>query len=272
MTKKICSICNTASKKRITPTCGHFICKKCGIETIKSTLELGETDIQCPVNKCTGELTANNIQKIAPQALYDEYLETCLKTFIQNSEEFQFVECPNEQCKVRMEWLKLSPDEIKEIENTPISQKTDDGKFISMESWIDFNENRLRCRECNENFCAKCFHSPYHLGMTCSEFSEFQKSRKCRFCKSSLVGKKIAHVHSEVALRDCCSDQECIEKRELACTKIHKCSHYCGGVKDEHVCLPCLQEPCFEKNTDEIPNYPTQNCDEFCSICWVIYS
>ena len=51
----------------------------------------------------------------------------------------------------------------------------------------------------------------------------------CRFCKAPTSG-----------LGAVCSGADCVEHAKNACTKLHPCGHYCGGVLNEQTCLPCL--------------------------------
>lgn len=60
---------------------------------------------------------------------------------------------------------------------------------------------------------------------------------------------------------DICKEQECQEKKKIACTKIHACGHPCGGVKGEETCLPCLHEDCVKEDQT--------SAEDWCSICYV---
>ena len=55
----------------------------------------------------------------------------------------------------------------------------------------------------------------------------------CRFCL-----RQSSPDHP--VMDSLCSDKECVDYSKAACTKVHNCGHYCGGIKDEEVCLPCL--------------------------------
>jgi hypothetical protein len=43
-------------------------------------------------------------------------------------------------------------------------------------------KNRVRCNECERNFCASCKAEPYHIGKTCAQHERESKLKKCRFC------------------------------------------------------------------------------------------
>ena len=46
-------------------------------------------------------------------------------------------------------------------------QKDDKGNLVSQEAAVHMANNRIRCNECQKNFCAKCNAEPYHTGKTC---------------------------------------------------------------------------------------------------------
>ena len=55
----------------------------------------------------------------------------------------------------------------------------------------------------------------------------------CRFCL-----RQSSPDHP--VMDSLCSDKDCVEYSKLACTKVLNCGHYCGGILNEEVCLPCL--------------------------------
>ena len=55
----------------------------------------------------------------------------------------------------------------------------------------------------------------------------------CRFCLRQ-------SSPDQPVMDSLCSDKECVENSKLACTKVHGCGHFCGGILNEEVCLPCL--------------------------------
>lgn len=137
-------------------------------------------------------------------------------------------------------------------------------KFYHLnEAWLHFTQYRVRCRECDIDFCSQCKTTPYHKGFTCESFKEYKKALQCRFCKVQLEDHNTAEPGDfSEALRKVCTLAECIERRESACSLVHDCEHDCGGVKDEREHLPCLHEDC---KSDEV----TQDATDLCNICWV---
>jgi len=72
-----------------------------------------------------------------------------------------------------------------------------------------------------------------------------------------------------------CNEQECLDKLDNCCKKIHDCGHLCYGIKDEKVCLPCLEESCIMYGISssgpssggggELKNVGSDDCQ----ICWI---
>lgn len=58
-----------------------------------------------------------------------------------------------------------------------------------------------------------------------------------------------------------CKKMECVERRSKSCQKTHECGHFCGGLRNEAECLPCLNPDCIKD--------ANQNSESFCNICWV---
>jgi len=69
-----------------------------------------------------------------------------------------------------------------------------------------------------------------------------------------------------LALDGCiCDSEDCLELRELACTRSHSCGHPCGGVRGEERCLPCLQ--CTESGASSSSDKPLASADDYCTFC-----
>lgn len=65
-------------------------------------------------------------------------------------------------------------------------EKDEQGKAMSAEAIAHRDEHRLRCRECESNFCTSCCAMPYHLGKTCDQARAHAEAEKCRFCDAVL--------------------------------------------------------------------------------------
>jgi hypothetical protein len=266
--------CGSCQRNRSQPlvtliNCSHQICGECINAVVNKALEEASLEsFTCPHEGCEAELHPSNIQN-ASEELYNIYLQRTIEAYIQDSG-VKLIQCANSKCKSQMEWIELSNEERLQLETSVISQKAEDGRALTREAWIHFNSHRIRCRECGENFCAQCAQLPYHLGMNCEQYQQLLKSRKCRFCQMSLSPSNVAPSSSFESLRECCNHPDCLSKREVACHKVLSCGHFCGGVRDEPTCLPCLDEHCLtHASTENSINLPSQTGSDFCSICWV---
>lgn len=123
--------------------------------------------------------------------------------------------------------------------------KDEQGKLLTKDAAVHMSRYRVRCGECQKNFCCQCQAEPYHLGKTCEEFKENKEARKCRFCLTKLTQ---AGPSVKPAFKDVCRQQPCIELMGKCCDKILHCGHPCCGFKGEDQCLPCLDEACVAKD------------------------
>jgi len=108
--------------------------------------------------------------------------------------------------------------------------KLEDGSPISRKAAEHMSKHRVRCHECNSNFCANCSAAPYHTGKTCEEFKEFKEARKCRYCNDKITQ---APPSMKPAFKDVCRKEECIQLMNKSCDKVLQCGHYCCGFVDE---------------------------------------
>jgi len=68
---------------------------------------------------------------------------------------------------------------------------------------------------------------------------------------------------AEDALTDICNNPDCKVRGEKICRKKLPCQHYCGGVYQEKICLPCINPECCPKDGKG------QTGEDYCNICWV---
>ena len=96
----------------------------------------------------------------------------------------------------------------------------------------------------------------FAIGFDCKGFIEYKNARKCRFCEEPLDASNSVKVPPGTprSLADVCNDEDCSQRGKMICPKILACGCYCGGIKGETTCLPCLS--CDLKIDDE-----------FCHIC-----
>eukprot|EP00441_Pelagodinium_beii_P044335 CAMPEP_0197631282 /NCGR_PEP_ID=MMETSP1338-20131121/8496_1 /TAXON_ID=43686 ORGANISM="Pelagodinium beii, Strain RCC1491" /NCGR_SAMPLE_ID=MMETSP1338 /ASSEMBLY_ACC=CAM_ASM_000754 /LENGTH=553 /DNA_ID=CAMNT_0043202701 /DNA_START=133 /DNA_END=1795 /DNA_ORIENTATION=- len=164
------------------------------------------------------------------------------------------------------------------------------------------HRSRFRCSQCDTDFC-RCGHAPYHWGWSCDGWQRHQQASAeacavgtCRWCAKPCMSKM---RRSESLASSCCGSDEgtdlkryppllsCAEKERRACGKRLACGHYCGGVRGEGECPPCLHRECRNKvqastavavlatgsypsssssSTKALPDLP--DGDDWCSICW----
>lgn len=131
------------------------------------------------------------------------------------------------------------------------------------ESTRHMHRSRFRCAQCDMDFC-RCGVSAYHWGWSCDGFQKHQQANEqvcpvgtCRWCAQPCMAKM---RRCESLASSCCSNDDgtdlkrfppslsCAEKERRACGKRHSdCGHWCGGVRGEVRCLPCLREGCRKK-------------------------
>lgn len=121
---------------------------------------------------------------------------------------------------------------------------------------------RVRCRDCNKNFCSQCDIEPYHLGYSCEAWKEYQDAVKCRFCGDAIL-QQLEGLGE--AFKDVCHKAECQSQIAESCVKMKECGHACKGFNGEEECLPCLNAECVKLNPEL-----TNECDEdeYCIICY----
>ena len=102
------------------------------------------------------------------------------------------------------------------------------------------------------------------LGFDCAGFIDYKNAPKCRFCTAAITSKN-SYKNTIDVFEICCSKKSCIERLKDSCSKKNKCSHYCGGKRDEKNCPPCLHPDCSEAAVETYGIY--QTLDEGCPIC-----
>mmetsp|Transcript_63091 Transcript_63091/g.162450 ORF Transcript_63091/g.162450 Transcript_63091/m.162450 type:complete len:589 (+) Transcript_63091:172-1938(+) len=169
------------------------------------------------------------------------------------------------------------------------------------------HRSRFRCGQCDMDFC-RCSVTPYHWGYSCDGWQKHQLMANqacpvgsCRWCSQPCMAKM---RRSESLASSCCGSDEgtdlkrfppslsCAEKERRACGKRHAdCGHWCGGVRGEDRCLPCLHAECRSHKASSssappssTPSQPANSsmlaagcpqsnlklpdADEWCPICW----
>ena len=176
----------------------------------------------------------------------------------------------------------LRPTGVPEFDRTarlgdPRGVAGPDGTPLSQEARLHRALHRFRC-VCGTDFCSSCVEFPYHLGQSCAHARWIASAPRCRYCqepvgkfcesptplapREGMTVREIQNAIDAVGLdrtwvvekgellavaalaAGICSALECRRKGRAACTRLLRCGHYCGGLRGERECPPCLQEPC----------------------------
>jgi hypothetical protein len=229
--------------------CRHSFCFPCMNKYVVGLIERkAVAGMTCPVNRCAQELGENDIRPCLMPKEYEQYIQCTLDGFIKADK--NTFECPTEGCT---EIISVQNADSQYVDlSKKITEQDDNGRVLSREAYIHFQQKRIRCRKCRGNFCAECKRVPYHKGYTCKAYEEYLQSRKCRFCAETLTD---SNSYTGIPGIDSCKEEECVERAKICCTKINPCGCPCNGVAGELECLPCLK---CELN----------EADEYCTICY----
>lgn len=181
------------------------------------------------------------------------------------------------------------------------------GSNLSLEEATrHLHRSRFRCAQCDMDFC-RCGVSPYHWGWSCDGWQKEQQFRaqaspagRCRWCCEPATGSNCGSEKG-LELKRFPPSLSCTEKERRSCGRRHMdCGHWCGGIRAEEPCLPCLHPDCRRKagrNSAPIPTPPwcaaysqgqatgssappptpasassqalkLPEADDWCSICW----
>eukprot|EP01095_Lingulamoeba_sp_RSL-Kostka_P009076 TRINITY_DN3106_c1_g1_i1.p1 TRINITY_DN3106_c1_g1~~TRINITY_DN3106_c1_g1_i1.p1 ORF type:complete len:449 (-),score=163.39 TRINITY_DN3106_c1_g1_i1:81-1427(-) len=202
------------------------------------------------------------IKRVLTEKEFDNYINLTLQTAIDNNE--QMFRCPNNECNAIIERINNNNNHHQNANNKKVLGN--DGKPLSNEAINHRDEYRIRCRTCNIDFCSLNMTSPYHIGYTCQQYTDYINSAKCRFCQDSISNhNKYPNNEKLPGLNEVCNDDECREKAEICCGTILDCGHFCGGIRDENEHLTCLESECEAFQQSGL----NQNGEDFCNICWV---
>ncbi|EJW84961.1 hypothetical protein WUBG_04127 [Wuchereria bancrofti] len=111
----------------------------------------------------------------------------------------------------------------------------------TLNGMVEFNQSIIR-----ENIPSV----PYHRISEMPNLAEAHDNSTCRFCNAPLCPDQIDGL---------CNYEECRHFATFACQQQLPCGHICGGIRDEEVCLPCIQ--CRKPDIK-------QDADDLCVICF----
>eukprot|EP00347_Sterkiella_histriomuscorum_P002581 403367593 len=202
---------------------------------------------QCPAG-CRGNIAQHEIKDLLGEAVIEELEKIQQASLLSQNQNLVSCSCGN--------IMEVVQGEI------DYNQKDDMGQAISREAAVHLSKFRIRCLQCQKNFCSNCCSEPYHTGKTCEQFKEFQNARKCRFCNEKVLQ---APPSMKPAFKDVCRKPHCIKLMSQTCDKILRCGHPCNGTLNEQKCLPCLDEHCVKENEQLTLG---QNAESYCTICY----
>jgi len=246
---EICRICRdpfSELPKEFLEPCFHLCCREHLLKYLRDQMA-SKKDLVCPQKSCAQPLSDIFLRSFLPQDEYEAYLDVRMQEFM--SSEGSLITCPRVECgftgSLSRGGLELATSLAE------VTEKTDTGKLLSLEAFRHFQEYRIRCPQCQFNFCSSCNAVPYHKGYTCASWKEYQNSRQCRFCHDKLTSK-----NRSSGIIDCCNKKDCITRRDNCCEHVLPCGCRCYGILGESEHPPCLK------------------CDlgingEYCPICFV---
>lgn len=220
-----CRVCGTPYTqdpwKLVELRCGNVVCQPC-----LKALRLGEATtlsaFVCPVIACKHQLSEFEMRQ------FDELALASFERLSFSSE--GLVQCPS--CACQYEVMAPTADALVQAPHHDAN-----GRELSVVSREHYAKARVRCPQCNVEFCSECNRTPYHLGLTCDMVSRREKSTVCRFCEN-LTGSDA----------DVCTSQECVEKAATACQEVMQCGYRCCGMVGEREagaeCVGCLRGDC----------------------------
>mmetsp|Transcript_28622 Transcript_28622/g.75189 ORF Transcript_28622/g.75189 Transcript_28622/m.75189 type:complete len:1124 (+) Transcript_28622:110-3481(+) len=257
-----CAVCGKVpmvmASSELLRSCGHTICGVCVEKSVIDAVgTLKCSKLTCPVKDCNSLMLPHELKKTVSEKIYDQYEMACLTEFLDTSSS---TNCPTCFATIIVE-KNRSADAGAAADGIDTNKKDKTGKNVmSRQALKHYNQSRFRCPHCSCSFCLECQTSPFHAGYdNCDAFALAKSGRSCRWCLSVLTDENIwKNYQCKGAIKDTCRESDCTKRALKSCLKVHKCGHNCGGVKNEKVCLPCLE-------CGEVKDVAA---DEMCTICY----
>jgi hypothetical protein len=217
--------------------CDHQVCKKCLEERIIDNYP----EVHCPDENCKGQILEPEMDSVLGKERFNQLQTDMVNKVIEGDKGVVVCPCGNA--------IEVIPED-----KVNYAAKKEDGTGITKTAAKHMSQNRIRCNECEKNFCRKCMVEPYHIGATCAQHEKQKNQRKCKFCQCNIRGNKVV-----------CTKRRCKYQMGQCCATLLECGHACAGQNWEPQHPPCLHEDCVKK--DEGPTLG-ENVDSFCSICY----
>lgn len=228
-----CAYCGQCRALYFSVPCGHVACYPC----LKERAGAARKTLECGAEGCGRDVPPDVVRNVLDPREFAAYSEAVMAAYTESNT----VRCPHEGCGARVEFFDAGSERTPRV----IAEKDERGQLLSREAWDHFCRFRVRCRACQQPFCASCGAGPYHIGRTCEGQAAYADAKHCRFCAAEIPGGG----------GNACAGEECVERLARSCTRALPCGHPCAGVKDEAECPACLQ--CSDQ------------ADEYCTVCYV---
>ncbi|ETO12604.1 hypothetical protein RFI_24769 [Reticulomyxa filosa] len=212
--------------KKDMPVCGlyspdghkWFADRKMLNQYVKKCLNKNQLD------QITTRFTVSDLKDILPQEIFQDYAERSLKELLEKPG--TFCKCPACSSPFELD-VSITGTLVPEEQTTLAKLTDDDGNSISESAQKHYMEFRIRCRnnQCGKDFCRSCWEQPYHIGFDCEQFRSKQDAPKCRFCSKQLNESNRVSNPPSKALASVCTDELCLTKMKVSCTKVLPCGH-----------------------------------------------
>lgn len=193
--------------ERVRLACSHQICKECLTGHMEAKLEEGKSDLTCPTNGCSAEISESLVRQLTPRLFprYEILNFEAAKSDLAHAEEILF-SCPSVDC----------PNVV-----------------VAPVNLFDYT-----CTMCNNRYCPQCKYN-VHTGQTCAEYFAFLQAEIKRKQMNSDADKATEEFFNGVsnrAYRQCPKCKVWIER--MAGCKFMSCqSKTCQG--KTYFCITC---------------------------------
>ena len=161
-----CFRCKTKlSRNLVSLDCFHLFCLDCFRNIATDQIKRGVFDLRCEAEDCECSFPDFFLRKVLNQNEMEMLLDWRAKEIISKAGQ-DLSHCP--KCKMVFE-----------------ASESEDDKSLSEQENCK-KRNRFRCVSCSYEWCIECNVSPYHENHTCQSYEEYKRSKKCRFCDSSV--------------------------------------------------------------------------------------
>ncbi|KAL9954849.1 hypothetical protein ACROYT_G042432 [Oculina patagonica] len=189
-------------------SCGHKFCKSCWRAHLKTQIEHGHTDLQCPGYECNSAVDDVTLMSLVP-SLYGRHLTKRLETSLEMDPEWKW--CPADKCNLVVKATRP--------QDSSVAHKSSVPPFPVV------------C-VCGTMWCFKC-QEDAHWPATCEKALVFRQKNE-RYAKMVENSQNVALIMS-VDVKNCPFCHYPIEKGP-------GCNHMHCGLCNQEFCWWCLQK------------------------------